>query len=488
MKEQLITKQKPNLTFWQLWNLSFAYLGVQIGYSLQGTQMSGIFTALGAPDQNLAILWLGGPLAGLIVQPLIGLFSDKTWVKGLGRRIPFLLAGGLLAALMMVLIVNSKVIAGDALTGILWGVPAVAVLAAVFFLLKDCAFNIAMHPLRALQGDMVNEQQRNQGFGIQNVLLNTGAIIGFALPFLFTSIIDALGWENTKIGGLEISLSMSYYVGAAVLLLGVLWTAFRVKEYPPKEFAEYNGITEEAVTKKESFWSILKTTPKTMIQLAVVQFFTWMALFCIWTYGLNAVAENVFGVQRVLHDGSMVMDTADPNFNEARNWWGIANAVMSVFALGFSFIWPNLANKFGRKAVYAAGLLIGGLGLASIFLIRTEPGAAVDVAKYMLFLPMAAWGIATAVINAIPFAIVCAEVPKEKMGVYMGVFNLSIVIPQIVFSLCGGILFKLAVGDSGSNINMMVVSGILFALAAFSVAFVKDNNGVSTPQAGGSGH
>ena len=187
-------KQKPNLTFWQLWNLSFAYIGVQIGYSLQGTQMSGIFTALGAPDQNLAILWIGGPLAGILVQPIIGLFSDKTWVKGLGRRIPFLLAGGFLATLMMVLIVNTKILADSFMGEMMIGaVPAVVILAAIFFLLKDCAFNVSMHPLRALQGDMVNEEQRDKGFGIQNVLLNFGAIIGFALPFLFTGIIDMLG-------------------------------------------------------------------------------------------------------------------------------------------------------------------------------------------------------------------------------------------------------------------------------------------------------
>ena len=529
-------KLKPNLTFWQLWNLSFAYIGIQIGYSLQGTQMSGIFTALGAPDQNLAILWLGGPLAGILVQPIIGLFSDRTWVKGLGRRIPFLLIGGILATLMMVLIVNTKVLAGNFMTGVLWGVPTIVILAAVFFLLKDCAFNVSMHPLRALQGDMVNEEQRDKGFGIQNVLLNIGAIIGFALPFLFTATIDMFGWENTKIGGIEVSLSMSYYVGAAILLICVLWTTFRVKEYPPKEFAEYNGMTEEEAQKKESFWKILKTTPTVMYQLAIVQFFTWMALFCIWTYGLNGVAENVFGVERVevmskdvqyytldktddtntfvlveknndpnkldimqtnvdyyaydrneelvITKGNIQINSDNPRFNEARNWWGLSNAVMALFALAFSFIWPVLANKLGRKPVYSFGLMMGAIGLISIFFIRYSSAEVVNTAKYLLFFSMAGWGIATAVINAIPFAIVCAKVPKEKMGVYMGVFNLSIVIPQIVFALGGGLLFKFVVGDGGSNVIMMVVAGILFALAACSVVFVKDNREVATPQLG----
>jgi maltose/moltooligosaccharide transporter len=467
-------KQKPNLTFWQLWNLSFAYLGIQIGYSLQGTQMSGIFSALGAADANLAILFIGGPLAGILVQPIIGLFSDKTWVKGLGRRIPFLLGGGILATLMMVLIVNTKVLSDTFMPSVMMaGLPIAVIWAAIFFLLKDCAFNASMHPLRALQGDMVNEEQRDKGFGVQMILLNIGQIVGFALPFLFAATIDFMGWENTKIGGLPISLSMSYYVGAAILIFGVLWTSFRVKEYPPKEFAEYNGITEEVAEKKESFWTILKTSPAVMYQLAIVQFFVWSAMFLIWNYGLNGVAQNIFGVERVMIDGAMRINTADPNFVSAQGWWGISNAVMALFALGFSFIWPNLTNKFGRKPIYSLTLLLCGLGFMSIFVITN---------KYVFFLPMAAWGIATAVFNAIPFAIVCAKVPKEKMGAYMGIFNLTLVIPQIIMGLIGGFIFKLVVGDVGSNALMLVVVGVLFTLAAISAAlFVKDDKDIETP-------
>jgi maltose/moltooligosaccharide transporter len=462
-------KQKPNLTFWQLWNLSFAYLGIQIGYSLQGTQMSGIFSALGAPDANLTILWLGGPLAGILVQPIIGLFSDKTWVKGLGRRIPFLLAGGILATLMMVLIVNTKVFADNLMPGIMVGaLPVSVMLAAVFFLLKDCAFNASMHPLRALQGDIVNEEQRDKGFGVQMVLLNIGQIVGFALPFMFAWFVDKYNMGSKEVGGISFSLSLSYYVGAAILILGVLWTTFRVKEYPPKEYAEYNGISEEVAQKKESFWQILKTTPTVMYQLAIVQFFVWSAMFLIWNYGLNGTAENIFGIERI--DGKI--NTADVNWDAAVGWWGICNAVMAVFALGFSFIFPTLTNKFGRKPIYAITLMLCGIGFASIFMITN---------KYMLFLPMAGWGIATAVFNAIPFAIVCAKVPKEKMGAYMGIFNLTLVIPQICMSILGVIIFKYVVGDTGSNVMMLVVVGILFMLASLAVSFVKDNKEVETP-------
>ncbi|MDR2684650.1 MAG: MFS transporter [Prevotellaceae bacterium] len=451
-----MTKQKPNLTFWQLWNLSFGYIGIQLGYSLQ-SQMSGIYSSLGAVDKYLPLLWLGGPLAGILVQPIIGFASDRTWTK-LGRRIPFLFAGGILAALAMVLIVNSQFLAGG------W-IPAV-LLAAILFLFMDCAFNLSMQPLRALVGDMVNDNQRNKGFAIQMVLLNIGAIVGFALPLLLTTIIDALGWENVKLGGINISMSWSFYIGGAVLLLSVFWQTLRVKEYPPKEFAEYNGLTEEN-QKKESFWKILETTPKVMFQLAAVQFFVWMGLFCMWNYGLNGIAENIFGLERI--NGKI--DTTLPEFTDAQNWWGIANAVLSVCALAFSFVWANIANKTGRKKLYSLALLIGAVGLISIFFIHD---------KYILFLAMALMGIATAVFNGIPFAIISANIPPQKMGVYMGIFNLSIVIPQIVFALFGGFLFNAIVGETGNNVTMLVVSGIFFTIAACCVALVKDKKEIAT--------
>ena len=450
-------KQKPNLSFWQLWNLSFGYIGIQLGYSLQG-QMSGIYSSLGAVDSILPLLWLGGPLAGIVVQPIIGYASDRTWTK-LGRRIPFLLVGGILATLMMIMIVNSKFIAGA------WIAPIL--LAAIFFLFMDSAFNLSMQPLRALVGDMVNDEQRNKGFAIQMVLLNIGAIVGFAMPFLIDWLLGAFGMTNEKVGGLNISMSWSFYIGGAILLFSVIWQTIRVKEYPPKEFAEYNGLSEET-PKKESFWNILKTTPTIIFQLAVVQFFVWMGLFCMWNYSLNGIAENIFGLERI---GGKI-DTDLSAFKDAQNWYGIANAVLSVCALAFSFFWANLANKFGRKSVYSIGLIMGAFGLISIFFIHD---------KFMLFVAMAGLGIATAVLNGVPFAIVSARVPKEKMGVYMGIFNLSIVIPQIVFALIGGFIFSLIVGDTGNNALMLIVSGVFFLIAAVCVWIVKDEKDVETP-------
>jgi maltose/moltooligosaccharide transporter len=452
----MITKQKPNLTFWQLWNLSFGYIGIQLGYSLQG-QSSRIFSSLGADDGALPLLWLGGPIAGLIVQPLIGLSSDKTWTK-LGRRIPFLLAGGLIAIIAMIFMVNAH-LASRLLPAFIF--------AAIMLLFMDCAFNLSMQPLRALIADMTNENQRTEGYSVQMILSNLGGILGFLLPFAVAAILGWLGWENKIIGGIPINLSWSYYIGGGILILSVLWTTFRVKEYPPKEFAEYNGISGET-QKRESFFSIIKTTPKVMFQVAVVQFFTWVAWFCMWAYQTNAIAENVWGVKRI----GGVIDKANENFNLAGDWIGILGAVQFVAAFLFSFIMGKLANKFGRKPIYSLALFLGFIGFSSIFFIHD---------KYLLFLPFILLGITTATANALPFAMISASIPPQKMGVYMGIFNISIVIPQIVFAIVGGFIFRLLVGDAGGTVTMLVASGVFMLLAAVSVVFINDKKGTATP-------
>src|ERR1035437_4305911 len=280
-------ERKPNLTFWQLWNLSVGYIGIQLGYSLQA-QSSRIFSSLGAADENLAILWLGAPLAGLLVQPIVGMSSDKTWTR-FGRRIPFLFAGGLIALLAMVFMVNAEV--AKAL------MPSY-IFAALMLLFMDCAFNVSMQPLRSLVGDMVNDQQRNQGYSIQMILSNLGAVVGFALPFFVTNV---LGLSNESTVGSRIppALAWSYYIGAAILVVSALWTAFRVKEYPPEVFAKYNNLTE-ADEKKESFFKILKSMPRVMFEVALVQFFTWFALFIMWTYSEKGLRESVGDNRQIL--------------------------------------------------------------------------------------------------------------------------------------------------------------------------------------------
>jgi len=442
-------KQKPNLTFWQLWNLSFGYIGIQLGYSLQG-QSSRIFSSLGAADDALPWLWLGGPIAGFVVQPLIGLSSDRTWTK-LGRRIPFLLTGGIIAIFAMIFMVNAHLASSL--------MPAF-IFAAIMLLFMDCAFNLSMQPMRALVGDMVNDNQRNQGFSVQMILSNLGGIIGFLLPIAVTTVLGLLHWENKIIGNIPINLSWSYYIGGGILILSVLWSTFRVKEYPPKEFAEYNGITDET-TKKESFFSILKTTPNIMFQIAIVQFFTWVAWFCMWNYQTNAIAENVWEVARI---GGNI-DKSDPNFNIAGDWIGLFGAVQFTAAFIFSFVMGKLANKFGRKSIYSFALFLGFLGFVSMYFITD---------KYLLFLPFVLLGITTATANALPFAAISAVIPPQKMGVYMGIFNISIVIPQIIFAIIGGTVFKLLVGDTGNTVTMFLVCGTSMLLGSICVAFVKD--------------
>jgi maltose/moltooligosaccharide transporter len=432
-------KQKPNLVFWQLWNLSVGYIGIQLGYSLQ-SQSSRIFTILGAKDQNLPILWLGAPLAGLLVQPLIGLSSDKTWTK-LGRRIPFLLAGGILAVLAMFFMVNAELAKA---------LMPTYLFAAAMLLFMDCAFNVSMQPLRSLVGDMVNDQQRNQGYSIQMILSNLGAIIGFALPFLMTNVF--FSHESTEAGKIPASLAWSYYIGSAILIGSVLWTTWRVKEYPPKEFAEYNNLTEED-KKKESIFKILKTVPKVMYQVAVVQFFTWFAQFIMWTYIVNGIAENVWGAK------------SSADINAAGDWWGVLAAIAAVFSVVFAIFMGKIANQIGRKKVYSFSLLSAAIGLVSMYFFHD---------KYLMIVSMIGMGIAGAGINAMPFAIISAAIPANKMGVYMGLFNVSLVVPQITFALIGGFIFKFVVGLGGTNITMLVVAGISMFIGALTVFIIKD--------------
>jgi maltose/moltooligosaccharide transporter len=440
-------KQKPTLTFWQIWNLSFGFLGIQIGYSLQSSQTSRILSALGADPHHLPLFWLAAPIAGLIVQPIIGMSSDRTWTR-LGRRIPFILGGAIVSAIAMFFMPNSEFVA--------------AIMPPVFFgagmlLFMDCAFNVSMQPFRSLVGDMVNDKQRNLGYSTQSFLTNVGAVVGSFLPFILTWI----GIQNIPEAGEKVAPSViwSFYIGGTALLLTVLWTSFKVREYPPKEYEEYNNITEEEKQKK-SFFEILKSTPKTMLQLAIVQFFSWFALFLMWVYGIGGIAENVWHTTDPLSEA----------YNEAGNWNGVLSGVYGIFAAVFSIFMAKIADRLGRKKVYSFSLLLGALGLASMFVFED---------KYMLLISMIGVGIAWASILAMPYAILSAALPASKMGVYMGIFNATITIPQIVAGLTGGLLLKYIAG--GSSIIMLIVAGVSMLLAAISVAFVQDKNSELEP-------
>jgi maltose/moltooligosaccharide transporter len=428
---------KPLLSFWQIWNISFGFLGVQIGYSLQNANTSRILSALDADPHHLSLFWLAAPLAGLIVQPIVGLSSDKTWTK-LGRRIPFILGGAIVSAGAMFFMPNSEHFAA---------LLAPLIFGATMLLLMDTSFNVTMQPFRALVSDMVPDSQRNKGYSIQSFLINAGAVVGSLLPFILTS----MGVANEPAEGQKVAPTVvwSFYFGGAVLLLSVLWTSFRTKEYPPEEYAKFNNISEEK-EEKQSFMQLLINIPTAMWQLAVTQFFSWFSLFLMWVYTTQGIAQHIWGVT----------DPKSKEFNEAGNWTGVIFAAYSVFAALYSLILTPLADKFGRKNTYALSLLAGGIGLISMMFIED---------KNMHFVSMVGVGIAWAAILAMPYAILSSSLPPKQTGVYMGIFNITITVPQIAAGLLGGVALSLL---NEQAINVIGLSGVSMLLAGIFAKLV----------------
>ncbi|MFN4299291.1 MAG: MFS transporter [Thermaurantimonas sp.] len=429
-------KEKPLLSFWQIWNLSFGFLGVQIGYSLQNANTSRILSAVGADVHHLSLFWLAAPVAGLIVQPIVGLSSDKTWTR-FGRRIPFILGGAIVSAIAMFFMPNSEYYA-HLMPPVIFG--------AFMLLLMDTSFNVTMQPFRALVSDMVPDRQRNLGYSIQSFLINLGAVLGSVLPAILTFI----GISNTPGEGEKVAATViwSFYIGGATLFLTVIWTAINTREYPPKEYAEYNDIEDDKP--RRNFLKLLTDVPKIMYQLAVTQFLSWFSLFLMWVYTTQALAENIWNTT----------DAQSKEFNDAGNWTGILFAAYSVFAALYSLLMPKLADKYGRKTVYALSLIAGGIGLISILLIKNQ---------YLLLVPMIGIGVAWAAILAMPYALLSSRLPAQDTGVYMGLFNATITIPQIVAGLTGGLLLSLAGGEA---VWMLVFSGMSMTLAGIVAPFV----------------
>lgn len=433
---------KPKLAFWQIWNISFGFLGVQIGYSLQNANTSRILSAIGADPHHLSLFWLAAPVAGLIVQPIVGLSSDKTWTR-LGRRIPFILGGAFVSAAAMFFMPNSENFA--------------ALLAPLFFgatmlLLMDTSFNVTMQPFRALVSDMVPDTQRTIGYSVQSFLINAGAVAGSLLPFILTWA----GVANEPAPGAKVAPTViwSFYIGGAALLLTVLWTSFRTKEYPPEEYAAYNNI-DNSTQEKVKFSDLLKNIPKTMWQLAVTQFFSWFSLFLMWVYTTQGIAQNIWGTS----------EATSKEFNEAGNWTGVIFAAYSVFAALYSLVLTPVANKFGRRNTYMLSLLAGGVGLFSMVFIKD---------KYVLFAAMIGIGVAWAAILAMPYAILSSSLPPKQTGVYMGLFNATITIPQIAAGLLGGVALTLL---GNHAINVIGLAGVSMFIAGVCARFViKDSH------------
>lgn len=437
--------EKPKLSFWQIWNLSFGFLGVQIGYSLQNGNTSRILEALGADVHSIGYFWLAAPLAGLIVQPIIGLSSDKTWTK-LGRRIPFIFFGALVSALAMFFMPNAEYFA-YLLPPLLFG--------AVMLLLMDTSFNVTMQPFRALVGDMVNDEQRNLGYSLQSALINFGAVFGSLLPWILVKI----GMSNVPTAGEKVAESViwSFYIGGAILLASVLWTVFRTKEYEPKEHAAYNKIDLDAPEKKEktSIFKLIGNAPIIFWQLGIVQFFSWFSLFLMWVYTTRAIANQVWG-------HGVALDAKSIGFNEAGDWTGVMFAFYSGVAAIFSLLIPTIAKAIGRKKTYSFSLVLGGLGLISMFVVED---------KNMLLLSISGVGLAWAAILAMPYAMLSGSLPADKMGVYMGLFNATITIPQIAAGILGSTLIAFF---GGNPMAIIVIAGVSMLIAGSAVFFVKE--------------
>jgi maltose/moltooligosaccharide transporter len=434
-------KEKPNLSFWGLWNLSFGFFGVQIAYALQSANISRIFATLGADPHNLSYFWILPPLMGIIVQPIVGTCSDKTWCR-FGRRIPYLFIGAAIAVLVMCLLPNSGSFGMTVSTAMTFG------LIALMFL--DTSINMAMQPFKMLVGDMVNEKQKAAAYSIQSFLCNAGSLVGYVFPFVFA----LLGIANTAPKGVvPDSVIYSFYVGAAILILCVIYTVAKVKEWNPKEYEAYNGV-KEAVKEEEkgsgNWLTLLKNAPSTFWKVGLVQFFCWFAFMYMWTYTNGTVAANCWNTTDVTSEG----------YQAAGNWVGILFAVQAIG----SVIWAPILPKFtNRKVAYAVSLLLGGIGFASCAFIHDQ---------YLLFIPFLLIGCAWAAMLAMPFTFVTNALQGYgHMGAYLGLFNGTICIPQIVAAAIGGTLLAL-VGSVQSH--MMIVAGVALFLGALSVSAIKE--------------
>ena len=437
-------KQKPNLPFWSLWNLSFGFFGVQIAYALQSANISRIFATLGADPHSLSYFWILPPLMGILVQPIVGTLSDKTWTRW-GRRIPYLFVGAAVAVLVMCLLPNAGSLGLAVSAAMIFG------LIALMFL--DTSINMAMQPFKMLVGDMVNEEQKAKAYSIQSFLCNAGSVVGFLFPFFFTWI----GISNVADKGVvPDSVIWSFYIGAAILILCVIYTTSKVKEWNPQEYAEYNGSlttdpssTDEESQDKSDWITLLRKAPSAFWKVGLVQFFCWAAFLYMWNYTTGAIAETVW-------------DSTDPtseNFQIAGNWVGVLFAVQAIGSVVWAAILPQFRNT---KVAYAVSLLIGAVGFAMVPFLHDQ---------YMQFIPFVLIGCAWAAMLAMPFTFVTNALQGYgHMGAYLGLFNGTICIPQIIAALCGGLVLSL-VGSHQST--MMIVSAVLLVAGAASVSIIK---------------
>jgi maltose/moltooligosaccharide transporter len=433
-------KQKQSLGFWQIFNMSFGFLGIQFGFALQNANVSRIFQTLGAKIDDIPILWIAAPITGFLVQPIIGYLSDRTWHPKWGRRRPFFFLGAVFSSIALFAMPNAKA---------LW-------VAAILLWLLDASINISMEPFRAFVGDKLPPKQQTTGYAMQTFFIGLGAVIASLLPYIFTNL---FGFSNTAPEGvIPDSVKYSFFIGAIVFLASVLWTVLSTDEFPPEDIKKWE---EEKLKTKGIFHGFIEIIqgifkmPKVMLQLALVQFFTWLALFSMWIYTTSSVAQNAFGTT----------DTTAKLFQDAGDWVGVMFTVYNGISAIVAFMLPVLAKRIGKNYTHMLCLIIGGIGLISLFFIHD---------KMMLLIPMVGIGLAWASTLTMPYSILANSLPAHKMGFYMGVFNFFIVIPQIVAAALLGFCIKLIFNNE--SIYALVIGGISMIIAGLLCVFVQKDN------------
>jgi maltose/moltooligosaccharide transporter len=437
--------RKPRLSFWQLWNMSFGFLGIQFGFALQNANVSRIFQTLGAKIEDIPILWIAAPITGLLVQPVIGYLSDNTWHPKCGRRRPFFFVGALIASLALFAMPNSSLLWMAA--GLLW--------------IMDASINISMEPFRAFVGDKLPPSQRTAGFAMQTFFIGTGAVVASLLPYFFTNVLHI---KNTAAAGIiPDSVKYAFYIGAIVFIGSVLWTVLTTNEFPPEDIRTWE---EDKLRKKGIFHGISEIStgifkmPATMLQLAVVQFFTWLGFFSMWIYTTAGVAQHVY------HS----TDTTSKTYQDAGDWVGVMFMVYNGVSALVAFLLPMLAVRTGRKYTHMICLALGGLGLISLFFITN---------KNILLIPMIAIGLAWASTLTMPYAILSGALPPDKMGFYMGVFNFFIVIPQILAAAILGFFIRTLFHNE--SIYALVIGGVSMVIAGLLNVIINDTDDKKDP-------
>ena len=443
-------KQIPDQPFIKLFNISFGFFGVQIAYALQSANISRIFSTLGADPHNLSYFWILPPLMGIIVQPFVGAWSDRTWTR-FGRRIPYLFIGALVAVLVMCMLPNAGSFGMAAGTAMAFG------LLSLMFL--DTSINMAMQPFKMMVGDMVNERQKGLAYSIQSFLCNAGSLAGYLFPFIFA----AIGISNVAPEGvIPDSVIYSFYIGAFILILCVVYTSVKVKEYPPAEYNEYHPVGEKE--EKVNMWQLLVKAPKTFWTVGLVQFFCWAAFMFMWTYTNGTVAAGAFDAPTLMKDGACVLDTTSTQYQDAADWVGILFAVQAVGSVLWAVVIPRFKSY---KLAYVVSLVLGGIGFVSLQFIHDH---------YMLFVSFLLIGCAWAAMLALPFTLLTNSLKGGHVGTYLGLFNGTICVPQIVAASLGGLILHTFTtqGELAPESNMLVLAGILLFIGAACVNIIKD--------------